>query len=225
MKQQAAGSGQQKAATDGRPGEGSPKQPGEAASGSSAQQPSAQQPSAQQPSGQQPSGQQPSGQQPSGKTGVSSSGTPGGGVPGKTSDAAPPEAVESPADQANLDYARRQTTLALEYLRDQLAKEKPEVLQRLGWTKDDARRFLDRWQQMQQSAAQKGEEGKAAQKQLDEALRSLGLRPRGTQLQHGGVTADNKPQNLRDAGRFAPPPDWAEQFREYTRGVADSERK
>ncbi len=28
-------------------------------------------------------------------------------------------------------------------------------------------------------------------------------------------------RDLRDAGRFAPPEDWAEQFREYTRGVAN----
>jgi collagen type III alpha len=113
--------------------------------------------------------------------------------------------------------------LALEHLREQLAKEKPEVLERLGWTKDDARRFLDRWELMKQAAGKQGPAGTAARQQFDDALRSLGLRPRGTELRHGGIQTDQL-QKLRDAGRFAPPPEWAEQFREYTRGVAGGGR-
>ena len=169
-----------------------------------------------------------SGEAASGNQGGSSNPTIGGGAngPGTKSDAAapPPEAVESPADEANLEYARRQSELALEYLRDQLAKEKPAVLEQLGWTKDDARRFLDRWEAMRRAAVEKGPAGESARKQLEDALRSLGLRPRGTELRHGGLKAE-QPQNLRDAGRFAPPPDWAEQLREYTRGVAGGQRK
>ena len=123
-----------------------------------------------------------------------------------------------------MEYARRQSELALEHLRDQLAKEKPALLERLGWSKDDARRFLQRWEQMRQSAAQPGPDGKTAREHFDDALRSLGLRARGTELRHGDVPTD-QPQGNRDASRFAPPPDWAEQFREYTRGVAGGERK
>jgi len=148
-----------------------------------------------------------------------------GGKPGEQPDAdAPPEAVETPAEKANLDYARKQTELALEHLRDQLAKEKPEVLERLGWTKEDARQFLDRWELMKQAAGKQGPAGAAARKQFDDALRSLGLRSSGTELRHGGMQTDQL-QNLRDAGRFAPPPEWAEQFREYTRGVAGGGRQ
>ena len=88
----------------------------------------------------------------------------------------------------------------------------------------DARRFLERWEQMQRAAAQKGSAGEAARRQFDDALRSLGLRAHGTELRRGGVTAE-EPQNLREAGHSAPPPDWAEQFREYTRGVAGGERR
>ncbi len=157
------------------------------------------------------------------QSGPGGTGNPGGGQAPGTNAATPPEPTNSAADQANLEYARRQTTLALEHLRDQLAKEKPPLLEQLGWSKDDARRFLERWEQMQQAAAQKGQEGQSGRQQFDDALRSLGLRPRGTELRHGSVTPD-QPQNLHDAGRFAPPPDWAEQFRQYTRGVAGGEK-
>ncbi len=150
-------------------------------------------------------------------------GTPtGGGKPGKASDAAPPPA-ESPADAANLEYARRQSALALEHLREQMAKEKPKLLDQLGWSKEDARRFLDRWEAMQRAAAEKGAAGDAARKQFNEALRSLGLRPRSTELR-GGITV-KQPQDLKDSGRFAAPPDWADQVRQYTRGVAGEDRQ
>jgi collagen type III alpha len=147
----------------------------------------------------------------------------GGGKPGTPAEGKPIEMAESPVDQANLEYARRQTALALEHLRDQLAKEKPELLDRLGWTKDEARQFIERWEQMSRAAAQPTPAGAAARRELDEALRSLGLRPGGTQLRRGGTTAQ-RTEGLRDAGRFAPPPQWAEQFRAYTRGIAGENR-
>jgi hypothetical protein len=148
-----------------------------------------------------------------------------GGQPGEASESQPQQQPpgEPGGDEANLEYARMQTNLALEHLKDQLAKEKPELLDRLGWTPEEARRFLERWGQMERAAAEQGPRAEAAKKQLDEALRSLGLRPRGTQLQ-GGQTPRDQLQNLRDAGRFAPPPEWAEQVRQYHRGVAGSKQ-
>ncbi|MEN6407155.1 MAG: hypothetical protein ABFC77_11870 [Thermoguttaceae bacterium] len=148
-----------------------------------------------------------------------------GGQPGKPSDEKPTaEPTEAVADQANLEYARRQTELALEYLRDQLAQEKPKLLERLGWSKEDAQRFLQRWQQMRESASQPGADGQSARQRLDAELRSLGLRPKTVELRHGAVPIDRS-QGNRDASRYAPPPvDWAEQYREYTRGVAGEGR-
>ena len=60
-------------------------------------------------------------------------------------------------------------------------KEKSDVLKELGWTPDDARRFLEKWEQMQRAAREPGPKQKAAKQQLDDALKSLGLRPRGTE--------------------------------------------
>ncbi|MBU4271160.1 MAG: hypothetical protein KKA28_04775 [Planctomycetes bacterium] len=148
----------------------------------------------------------------------------GGGKPGKADPADSSGSSDDSADRANLDYAGRQTALALEHLRDQVAKEKPELLERLGWTKDDARRFLARWEEMRRSAEEKGAAGETARKRFDDALKSLGLRPRGTELKRGGVETE-KSETQRDAARFAPPPDWADQFRAYTRGISGGDRR
>lgn len=150
--------------------------------------------------------------------------TVGGPPDAKHNSVKPPDPIDTPTDEANLNYARRQTELALEHLRDQLAKEKPHLLDRLGWTKDDARRFIERWEEMKRAAAEPGPRGEAARRQFDDALRSLGLRPRGSELRGGGVAKD-RPAKLHYAGRFAPPPEWSEQFRAYTRGVAGGEEK
>ncbi|MGD0384161.1 MAG: hypothetical protein ABSA77_11610, partial [Thermoguttaceae bacterium] len=144
-----------------------------------------------------------------------------GGQQGPSPDAAAEsESRPSAADAVNLDYARKQTILALEHLEDQLAKDRPELLERLGWTREQAQRFIDRWQQLSDAADEKGPRGEAAKKQLDDALKSLGLRPGTTVIKHGGAKTDQI-QDLRDSGRFKPPLEWAEQFREYTRGVAN----
>ena len=126
------------------------------------------------------------------------------------------------ADEANLDYARKQTDLALEHLREQTARDNSELLDELGWSRQDAARFLERWEQMKRAAGQQGAEGQAAKKSLQEAIKSLGLRPHGTQLQ--GQRAGDQLRSLRDAGRFDPPAEWAEQVREYSRGVAGEGR-
>ena len=99
--------------------------------------------------------------------------TVGGGQAGEEPDK--PDPVETPADKTNLEYARAQTELALEHLRDQLAKEKPELLEKLNWTKDDAKQFLHNWEQMKQRAGEKGDAGEKARKQFNDALQSLGL--------------------------------------------------
>jgi hypothetical protein len=130
---------------------------------------------------------------------------------------------EKPADDPNLEFARKQTDLALEYLRDQMAKDKSSLLEQLGWSREDAEGFLRRWEQMKRAAGQQGPEGERARKSLNEAIKSLGLRPHGTRL-HGANTGPDKIEKLHDAGRNEPPPDWAEAVRNYHRGVATGGR-
>ena len=108
----------------------------------------------------------------------------------------------------------------MEHLKDQLAKEKPELLDRLGWTPDEARQFIEKWEKLQRAAAQPDSRGKSAKRELDDALKSLGIRRPGTEIK-GGSTGRDKTRDLYEAGRAAPPPDWAEAVRDYQRGVAE----
>jgi len=156
--------------------------------------------------------------------GGSTSGNPteGGGEPGEASRGTPPPPPPSPPpDEPNLEYARKQTTLALEHLADQLAKDRSELLQRLGWDRAYAEKFLRQWEEMLRAADQPGPQGEAAKRELDKALKSLGLRPVQSRVQKSQTPAD-KLQQLQDAGRIPPPLEWRDYFKAYTEGVAGS---
>ena len=148
-----------------------------------------------------------------------------GGQAGKTAEStkSAPAAARG-ADDPNLEFTRKQVDLALEHLKDQLAKEKPDLLEQLGWSRDEARRFLENWRKRVAAAQQEGARGQAARNSLEEALKSLGLRPHGTQLK-GSRNASDQFQNLRDAGQSDPPSDWADLFRAYTKSVAGEGRE
>ena len=62
------------------------------------------------------------------------------------------------------------------------------MLKELGWSEAELKRFVDRWQQRKAAAEQKNEAGDAAKRELDDALRSLGLRP--GELQQNAVQKD-----------------------------------
>jgi len=148
-----------------------------------------------------------------------------GGGPGEQPEGPPPsETTTTGGDEPNLDYARRATDLALEHLKDQMDQQDSALLEKLGWTREEARKFIQKWEQMKRAAAKSGPEGEAARRQLDGALKSLGLRAGGTQLKGGGTTTD-KLHGLREASRFDPPSDWSELFRAYSRGVAGGGRE
>ena len=128
--------------------------------------------------------------------------------------------IREPAagDEANLDYARRQTDLVIEKLAEQLREDRvdSELLDRLGWSQEDLARFVKRWQNLQQAARQDKADGKHRQ-ELDTALRSLGLR---RQLRRRSL--DARKDNLRDvneAFRGTVPLEYQEQLRAYLRGI------
>ena len=73
---------------------------------------------------------------------------------------------------------------------------------------------------MMKAAQEQGPRGKDARQELDKALRSLGLRPRGTQSPKALGQKDQV--RSQDPGRFAPPPEWSDFFKWYTEGVGSS---
>jgi hypothetical protein len=148
-----------------------------------------------------------------------------GGGPGQQPDGGPPRETGEPGGvDPNLEYARKATDLALEHLKDQMDQDDSDLLDRLGWSPEEAKRFIEKWEQMKRAAARQDPEGEEARGQLDRALKSLGVRPRGTQLRGGGTGPERLP-GLREAGRFDPPGDWAELYRAYKRGVASEGRR
>jgi hypothetical protein len=144
----------------------------------------------------------------------------GGGLP---ADVDTPSGLDKfldvpPGDEANLEYARRATDLVLENLKDQQDGPNRELLDDLGWTEKELADFIKRWQQLKRAAA----EDKVGERELNETLRSLGLRPSRDRVRQG-TTKDDAVRGLRDAGsRSAPPPGYEDLINAFKKGAARS---
>jgi hypothetical protein len=127
------------------------------------------------------------------------------------------------AEAANKEYAEKATDLALEYIEDQVNKGRPnqELLDRLGWTRQDLEQFLRRWQKMKADAKEAGPSAQQARQELDDALKSLGLRPARSSIQGGRVKDDTIRQT--ESIRSTPPPAWRELTQEYTKSIGSGQ--
>ncbi|HVX62069.1 MAG TPA: hypothetical protein VHC19_15735 [Pirellulales bacterium] len=221
-------------------GEKKPGPPKQGEKKASSQQPSGERQQGQKPgepkeqSGKESAEQQPDGgQSPSEKGGNSLEGNKpgggrgnptGGGVPGPDNPdppAAPSDMSEPGGEDPNLEYTRKATELALERLKDQLDQGQPDqdLLDKLKWSREDVEKFVNRWDALEKSAEAPGPQGDAAREELDETLRSLGLRPRGSSVS-GGQKRSDQSRNLIESRRSAPPPEYAEQYREFSKGLS-----
>jgi hypothetical protein len=153
-------------------------------------------------------------------------GNSGGGIPNdqQTPSSRDPGTIAPPADEANLDYAKKVTDLTLERLKQQLDKGEvdPELLKR--FTSPDALKdFVNRWDAMRKSAREPGVAGEQARKQLQENLKGLGLRS-GTTSQQGATGGGDDFRAVRGGRRSEPPAKYADQYRAYTTGVGQGEK-
>ncbi|QDU74675.1 hypothetical protein Pan97_16880 [Bremerella volcania] len=123
--------------------------------------------------------------------------------------------VEPGEDAANLEYAKQATDMVLDELKHQDSPDQ-EMLDELGWTKEDFARFVQRWQQMKQAASS---EDTQAQQDLNNALRSLGL-SRGTDTTRRVESRDAAAGGSSDTQRGSPPPSFMEQYRAYLKGAS-----
>lgn len=141
----------------------------------------------------------------------------GGGVEGNRPAADyGPGGTTPDGDKANLDYARKATDMVLERLRHEENREDSELLDKLGWTQNDLQEFIRRWDAMQKSA----ENNPDAARELDESLRSLGLRDPRQKKRTGGATSDAQ-RDLRDSGnRTAPPSKYRDSFDAFRKGAS-----
>ena len=136
------------------------------------------------------------------------------GVQPANPDAAPPNKKMEWTDQ-DLAHARNAADLALEHLRDAVNGGKRDVLDALGWTPEQARTFLDRWEAMRRQA----DTGDATAKgRFERTLESLGLRPDGVRSSRD-VPADAK-GGQAEGRRSRPPADYRDQFRAFLQGTS-----
>lgn len=135
-----------------------------------------------------------------------------------------PDGELPPGEAANLDYAKRATDLVLEYLKDQEQAPSEDLLRDLDWTPEQLKQFRERWEQMR-NAAQQGSADD--QRRLDDRLRSLGLMPPSSAPIRSERAADGVRGLGQDGSRTAPPPEFADRFRQFLRGVsqADSQQR
>jgi hypothetical protein len=113
------------------------------------------------------------------------------------------------------EHARNAANLAIEHLRDSLAKGRTDVLDDLGWTPEQARAFLERWQQMQHLADSPDPKKHA---EFERTLRSLGLRPGG--VQHSRDVPTDRRGGQAEGRRSKPPSDYREQFKAFMQGTS-----
>lgn len=185
-----------------KPGEGSATKPGEKGTetgkGQAGKQPGTK-------PGEKPQPGQSSGEQPG-------PGAPaGGGAGGDVSGGSITKSSADVADEANLNYTRKVTDLVLERLRDQEHNPDPELAKRANLTPQELQEFARRWSQLKKDA--ETDPNKA--RELDEALRSLGLKdPKNRR--RAGATVNDKQRDLRDAaGRTQAPSKYREQFDQF----------
>lgn len=149
---------------------------------------------------------------------------PGGGT-GETGTSGEGASEPMGEEAANKEFADKATDLALEYLEEQMNKADPnqEMLDNLGWSRQDLKEFVRRWQKMKASAKESGAKGERARQELDDELKSLGLRPSGTSMKGGQVPVDSilKKESIRST----PPPAWRELTQEYTKSIGSGKKQ
>lgn len=154
---------------------------------------------------------------------------PAGNIPGgggnSDAPAVPPQfngpEQDTPEDKVNEAYAKKATDLVLENMKNQLRSGNldQDLLNKLGWTKDDAQRFVDRWESLKRDAQQDGPSGNEAAAKLQERLRSLGLRPQQSSST-GDNVADDTQRGNRVNRRSAPPSEYRDIYRAFQKGAS-----
>ena len=137
--------------------------------------------------------------------------TPPGGA---TAEGTPPSR-ETEWGSQELENARNAADLALKHLRNTVDSGRTDVLDELGWTRDQARAFLDRWEAMRRQSASPDLQKRG---EFERVLRSLGLRPAGVQSSRD-VPADAK-GGQAEGRRSRPPSDYRERFKAFLQGTS-----
>lgn len=140
----------------------------------------------------------------------------GGGIPSESEGTSRSDEIEvRDGDTPDLEHAQKATDLVLEKLADQESNPDPKLLKKLNWDAADVTEFVRRWKKLKNNAVTP-----TGKHELQQALRSLGLKPQGTRINQRDARK-GRISNLNDAGtRFAPPPGLRKKFNAYKRSVS-----
>ena len=119
------------------------------------------------------------------------------------------------AEPQNLSAVRQATDLALDHLRDSIRSTDDEMLKELGWTREQAEAFLQRWDNMQKASANGNQRQKQA---FEQTLRSLGLRPDRVRSSRQ-IEEDSKGVQV-ESRRTQPPYEYRERFKAFMKGAS-----
>ena len=117
--------------------------------------------------------------------------------------------------EQDLAHARNAADLAMEHLKNAVDSGDAGMLDELGWTPEQARAFLARWEAMRRMA-RSGDP--RARGEFDQAVKSLGLRPTGVRSSRD-LPADTK-GGQAEGRRSRPPSDYREQFKAFMQGTS-----
>lgn len=127
------------------------------------------------------------------------------------------------ADDPNLEYGKEAANLVLKRIKDELKRKEvdQELLNELGWTKEEMKQFSDRLQKQLQAPDldQQSPESLARKRQFEEMLKSLKPAPRAKQRKR---TSTRKQTNDSLGPRRLPvPEEYREAYEAFTRGLAE----
>ncbi|MEX0641058.1 MAG: hypothetical protein WD468_00075 [Pirellulales bacterium] len=155
-----------------------------------------------------------------GKTGDGPLGT--GSGPGKDKEPSDEEGSPTVPDKPNLEDAEKATDLALDHLRDRMKQgDEQALLEKLGWTREDADQFLRKWDQLKREAKGSGATAENARKRLQQDLQSLGLRRGGDRVRGADAAKDDR-RGLATGTNVPPPPEYADRLRAYQKGTGEA---
>ena len=127
------------------------------------------------------------------------------------------------AEDANLEYGKEAANLVLKRIKDELKRKEvnQELLNELGWSKEEMKQFSDRLQKQLQipDTNQQSPESLARKRQFEEMLKSLKPAPGATQRNR---TSTRKQTNESLGPRRLPvPEEYREAYEAFTRGLAE----
>ncbi len=109
-----------------------------------------------------------------------------------------------PPEEANAEYAKQATDMVLDYLDQTRDEPDRELLDKLKWSKDDLKRFADRWKKVREVAGNNSDPN--TNREITEALKSLGMKPKVEDSNNSIRETADSLRSIRDSGNRRPPP-------------------